>query len=54
MVSFTLGSGNRGSDPWKLYSLGLFQPDSTFTILTHSFVFNDIFAPGARDSYIQP
>lgn len=54
IVSLTDGKGSLGRDPWKLYSLGLFQPDRTLTTLTHSIVLNEILAPGARDSYIQP
>lgn len=49
IVSFTDGKGSLGSDPWKLYNFGLFHPDNTLTTLNHSFVFSDIFEPGARD-----
>lgn len=38
IVSATDGSGNRGSDPWKLYSIGLCQPENNFTTKSQIFV----------------
>lgn len=54
MVSCTDGNGKRGKDPWKLYSPGLFQLDSTRVTVAQSLVAVEIDCPFSRDSYIHP
>lgn len=39
IVSCTLGSGNRGRDPWKLYRPGLFHVANTLTKSAHNRVY---------------
>lgn len=54
VVLATDGSGNRGSDPWKLYSIGLCQPENIFTSSSQSRVNRDILRPLPLASYIHP
>lgn len=54
MVSDTDGNGSRGSEPWKLYSMGLCQPENTFTSTAQHRVTSDTLRFLSRDSYIQP
>lgn len=54
VVSFTLGNGKRGNDPWKLYSPGVFQLDNTLVTAPQILVPFDIVEPLPLDSYIHP
>lgn len=54
MVSSNEGRGRDGSDPWKLYSMGWFQPDKILTAANHIFVAKETLLPFPRSSYIQP
>lgn len=54
IVSVTAGNGNRGSDPWKLYSIGLCQPENNFTSKNQIFVIPDGLRALPLASYIHP
>jgi len=54
IVSGTVGNGKRGSDPWKLYSMGLCQPENNFTSNSQTLVTFDDLLPLPLVSYIHP
>lgn len=54
MVSCNAGNGNRGSELWKLYNFGLFQPLKIFTQNPQIFVGLETDCPLPLASYIHP